>query len=358
LIRPSVHSSITHLSSLRLASVFALVGLFLFAFAAAAQQTAQAAPAAAAPAAAQAAPAQAAPVTAPAQTPSAPAPVVAPLFPKPDPANFTASTPSKDLVNKFIEANLGFDDNNVWEIEAILKTPVEGVSRVFVLIGDKGSKQKPYQFVFYTMPDGKHIIARDDLMPFGDHPFSENRDILMAHAAGPYRGSASKDLEIVEFADFQCPHCKEAQANMDKLAVDFPKARIIYQSLPLPQHSAARGAADYGVCVNKLGGSDAFFTFASAVYDGQDGLATPDGATLTLNSAVTKAGLEPAKVSACASSPETKAAVDASVKLAEDLKISQTPTLMINGRPAPASVPYETLKQIVRYQAKADGVAY
>ncbi|MGP8269656.1 MAG: DsbA family protein [Terracidiphilus sp.] len=348
MIRLLVNRSSIRLSSLRLASIFALVGLFLFVFAAAAQHQAPAAAAAA-----QAAPAQAVP----SQAPSAPAPASAPIFPKPDPANFTASSPSKELVNAFIQANLGFDDNNVWEIEAILKTPVEGVSRVFVLISDKGGKQKPYPFVFYTLPDGKHIIARDDLMPFSEHPFAENRSILQAHADGPYRGSASKDLEIVEFADFQCPHCKEAQPNMDKLAVDYPKARIIYQSLPLPQHSAAMGAAEYGVCVNKLGGSDAFFTFASAVYDGQDGLATADGATLTLNSAVTKAGLDPAKVSACASTPETKAAVDASVKLAQDLKISQTPTLMINGRPAPASVPYETLKQIVRYEAKADGVA-
>ena len=74
-------------------------------------------------------------------------------------------------------------------------------------------------------------------------------------------------------------------------------------------------AAAYGVCVAKLGGSTAFFQFASAVFEGQDGLATADGATLTLNSAVTKAGLDPAKVAACAATPETKAQVDASVKL-------------------------------------------
>ena len=85
--------------------------------------------------------------------------------------------------------------------------------------------------------------------------------------------------------------------------------------------------------MSKLGGSTAFFQFAAAVFDGQDGLATPDGATLTLNSAVTKAGLDPAKVSACAATPEIKAAVDASVKLAEDLGINQMPTLLINGRP-------------------------
>jgi protein-disulfide isomerase len=338
------------MTSARLSSVVALVCLSLFAFVASAQQQAPAAPSPAP--SVQAAPAQAAP----AQAPSAPAPAAAPVFPKPDPANFTASSPTKETVNAFIQANLGFDDNNIWEVEAIVKTPVEGVSRVFVLLGDKAGKQKPYPFVFYAMPDGKHIIARDDLMAFGEHPFAENRAMLMAHANGPYRGSASKDLEIVEFADFQCPHCKEAQPNMEKLAVDFPKARFVFQNYPLPQHSAATGAANYGACVAKLGGNDAFFTFASAVFEGQDGLATADGATLTLNSAVTKAGLDPAKIAACASTPETKAVVDASVKLSQDLKISQTPTLMINGRPAPASVPYETLKQIVQYQAKSDGV--
>jgi protein-disulfide isomerase len=166
-----------------------------------------------------------------------------------------------------------------------------------------------------------------------------------------------KDLEIIEFADFQCPHCKDAQANMDKLAVDFPKARIVFQNYPLPQHPAAASAAAYGVCVAKLGGSDAFFTFAAAVFDGQDGLASADGATLTLNSAVTKAGLDPAKVETCSKSAESTAAVNASVKLAQDLSINQTPTLVINGRQIPANAPYDTIKQIVQFQAKLDGVA-
>ena len=162
---------------------------------------------------------------------------------------------------------------------------------------------------------------------------------------------------MVEFADFQCPHCKEAQANMDKLAVDFPKARIVFQNYPLPQHPAAAGAAAYGVCVAKQGGSDAFFTFASAVFDGQDGLATADGATLTLNSAVTKAGLDPAKIAACATTPATIATVDASVKLAKDLNINQTPTLVVNGRQIPANGSYDTIKQIIQYQVKLDGIA-
>ena len=324
--------------SVRLASVATLAALSLSVFHAAAQQQVPAAPA---------------------QTPSGPAPSTAPVFPKPDPANFTASTPSKDVINAFLQSSWGYDESRIWQVQAILKTSVEGISKVVIVVGDKNGKQKPSALQFFALPDGKHIIAGDDVLPFGEHPFAEYRAVIQQRADGPYRGSASKDLELVEFADFQCPHCKEAQANMDKLAVDFPKARIVFQSYPLRQiHPASMAAAAYGVCVAKQGGSSAFFTFAAAVYDGQDGLNTADGATLTLNSAVTKAGLDPAKIKACSLAPETGAAVEASVKLAQDLNINQTPMLVINGRQVPiGGLAYDTLKQIVEYQIKLDGIA-
>jgi protein-disulfide isomerase len=294
-----------------------------------------------------------------AQAPAAPAPAAQePVFPKPDPANFTATSPTKDDINDFLEASWGYDQNRVWQIEAILKTAAEGVTKVIVYVGDKSGKQKPQGFGFFVLPDGKHIVAGDELVPFGPHPYADYRNELEQHADGPYRGSASKDLELVEFADFQCPHCKEAQANMDKLVADYPKARIVFQNYPLARlHPEAVTAATFGYCVAKEGGSTAFFSFASAVFDGQEGLATPDGATLTLNSAVTKAGLDPTKIAACAKTPEASQSVEASVKLAQDLNVNQTPTLMVNGRQVPANAPYDTLKQVIDYQAKLDGVA-
>jgi protein-disulfide isomerase len=301
----------------------------------------------------------AAPAQAPAQAPAAPAPTPqAPVFDKPSPDNFTASSPTKDEVNSFLKASWGFDENRIWEIEAILKTPVQGVSKVVIEVGDKSGRQKPGAASFFVLPDDKHIIASDEVIPFGANPYADYRTELQQHADGPYRGSAEKDLEIVEFADFQCPHCKEAQANMDKLAADYPKARIVFQNYPLARiHPEAVTAAEYGVCVAKQGGSSAFFNYASAVFDGQEGLSTPDGTSLTLNSAVTKAGLDPVKIAACAKEPETGASVESSVKLAQDLNVIQTPTLMVNGRQIPANAPYETLKQVIDYQAKMDGVA-
>jgi len=295
----------------------------------------------------------------PAAAPPPAAPVAAPpSFPKPDPADFTADTPTKETVNAFMQANLGFDPNGTWQVQAIQKTQLPGINRVVVFVGDKTGKQQPYRFAFLTAPDQKHIIVGDRIIPFGDHPFEEYRTLLQQRANGPYRGSASKDLELVEFADFQCPHCKAAQANMDKLATDFPNARIVFENDPIPSiHPESMLAAEYGACVAKLGGSPAFFQFASAVFEGQEGLATADGATLTLNSAVTKVGLKPADVAACAATPDIKAGIQASMQLAKDLDISSVPTLSINGRQVPANAPYDTLKQIVEYQAKGDGIS-
>jgi protein-disulfide isomerase len=321
--------------SARFASVLALVALSLPVFQAAAQQDVPAAPASAL---------------------SEPAPAAAPVFPKPDPANFTAAAPTKETVNAFLQASWGYDETRIWQVQAILKTPAEGISKVIVFLGDKTGKQKPAALQFYALPGGKHIIVSEDIIPFGEHPYAEYRAQAQKRADGPYRGAASKDLEIIEFADFQCPHCKDAQANMDKLAVDFPKARIVFENYPLPQHPAAVEAAAYGVCVTKQGGSTAFFTFAAAVFEGQDGLMTPDGATLTLNSAVTKAGLDPDKIAACAKTTDVAEQVKVSVKLGQDLNINQTPLLLVNGRQVPASAPYDTIKQVILYQARLDGV--
>ncbi len=336
--------------SVRFLSAVALSVLFASVYKSSAQQHVPPAPAPGTPDVQQA----------PDQT-SAPAPVAptptAPSFPKPDPANFTAPSPTKEVVDGFLRANWGYDDNRMWQVQAVLKTPVDGISKVIVLIGDRSGKEKPQALAFFALPDGKHIITGDQIVEFGENPFADVRDQMKEKADGPYRGSASKDFEMVEFADFQCPHCKEAQANIDKLVADFPKARIVFQNFPIPSiHPQAAIAAAYGLCVSKQGSSSAFFQYASAVFDGQDGLATPDGATLTLNSAVTKAGLDPAKIATCAADPQIKAQVDASVKLGTDAGINQVPTLVINGREIPANVSYDVLKKIVTYQAKSDGI--
>ena len=286
--------------------------------------------------------------------PAQSATVAPPVFPKAEPSDFTADSPTKAQVDAFLQASWGYDTNRVYQVQRITKTVVPGITNVVVLVGEKGRKETG-ALQFFALADGKHIITSNEILPFGDHPYAENRETLIKRADGPSHGAAGKDLEIVEFADFQCPHCKDAEPTIQKLVTEYPNAHFVFEMLPLPQHPQAFHAATYGLCVAKLGGDKAFFDFSTAVFDGQAGLSTDEGATLTLNSAVTKAGQDPDKVAACAKTPETKAAVEAGVKLAQDLNITQTPSLAINGRIIPVGgVSYDVLKQMITYHVAND----
>jgi protein-disulfide isomerase len=274
------------------------------------------------------------------------------------PANlkfFTASSPTVDTVNSFLKSLWGYDSNRIWRVEAIQATVAPNVSKVVVFVADKTSNSKPTATAFFVTPDGKHAIAGDAVIPFGATPFADSRKILEEHADGATRGATSKNLLLVEFADLQSPRSKEAQTAMDQLAKDFPNARIVFQSIPTANgHPFALKAAAYGYCVQKQK-NDAFFLYAAAVIDGQAAL-TPETGDTTLKAAVTKAGLDPAAVDACAATQATKDQVTASVKLAEQVGVEQTPTLSVNGHMLPLSqVPYDTLKKVVAYQATLDG---
>jgi len=278
-------------------------------------------------------------------------------FPAVNPKFFTASSPTVDTVNAFLKTLWGFDPNRIWRVEAIQTTAAPNVTKVVVFVSDKSPNAKVQPTAFFVTPDGKHAVAGEAVVPFGATPFADNRKLLEEHADGATRGAASKNLLLVEFTDLQCPHCKEAQTTMDQLSKDFPNARIVAQSLPLVEvHPFAFKAAAYGYCVEKQK-NDAFFPYAAAVYDAQAAL-TPETGDQTLKSAVTKAGLDAAAVDACAGTQAIKDEVTASIKLADQVGVEQTPMLSVNGHLLPLTgVPYETLKKIIAYQASLDGVS-
>jgi protein-disulfide isomerase len=291
------------------------------------------------------------------EAPNAPGAPATLTFPPPDPHNFTADKPTAPEVEAFLKATWGYDPNLVWQVEGITKTQVAGVSKVSIAIGQKDKPAQAGALTFFTLPDGNHIISGDELVAFGAQPFEATRKIIQAEANGPARGSASKDLMLVEFADFQCPHCKDAQPTVQRLMQDFPNARFVYESFPLPQHSEAPKAAAYGVCVQKAAGDAAFFKYADEVFAHQDGL-TPEASDATLKDIVTKLGLDPAKIAACSTSPVGVDGVKTSLDLSHKLEVRETPTLFVNGRALPiGGIQYEQLKNIISYQAAMDGVA-
>jgi protein-disulfide isomerase len=289
--------------------------------------------------------------------PKAAAPVVAQVtFPPANPKNFTADSPTADTVNSFLKSLWGYDPNRLWSVAAVLKTSAPGVAKVVVYVAEKGQPGDPKTTVFFTTPDGKHAIA-DSVIDFGATPFAENRKTLQAGATGPARGAAGKELLLVEFADLQCPHCKDAQDTIDHLAKDFPEARIVFENFPLVDlHPYAMQSAAEGLCVRKAKGDAAFFTYATAVYEKQASL-TPELAEATLAAAATAAGADPKAAATCAATPAARADVTASLELGKSIGVDQTPMLYVNGRALPiTAVPYETLKQIIAFQAAQDGI--
>jgi protein-disulfide isomerase len=242
---------------------------------------------------------------------------------------------------------------------AIMPTPAPGVTKVVVYITTKAPDAKPQGTTFFITPDGKHAIGEGaGVVPFGAAPFAETRDLLRAKADGAFRGAASKDLELVEFADLQCPHCKEAQPTMDQIVKDFPNAHVVFQLFPLIDiHPSAFKAAAFGVCAQKIS-SDAFFKYAGGVFETQEGL-TPATDDTLLKAAAKRAGLDSDAIAACAATAATKDIVNADIKLADDAGVGETPLLSVNGRmiPLTGGITYDQIKQLIQFQATLDGVS-
>jgi protein-disulfide isomerase len=265
--------------------------------------------------------------------------------------------PTRDTVDAFLKAQIGFDPTRIWQVNAIRKTIAPGYSEVTVVIAATGSTEQPRGFRLLVTPDQKFAIQDSTLVPFGAHPFADARALLEKQADGPARGAASKDLLIVEFSDLECPHCKAAEPIMENVVRDYPRARVVYQNLPLAKiHPWAHKAAAYGVCVAQQS-NDLFFKFVTNVFASQE-QTTESNVDDMLKAAATKAGADADKAAACAVTPAALAKVDASVQLATDLGVSSTPTLFINGRQVTLgpNVTYEVLQQLIGYQAELDGI--
>lgn len=258
-----------------------------------------------------------------------------------------AKLPDPATVKAFYERMFGFQPNIAFKVAEIKWSPAPGIAEVTSLVNTPEGQQTTK---LYVTADGKHAIS-GDMIPFGADPYAENRDLLK-QAFGPVRGSATPDVTLVEFADLECPACKAAQPVIDKLLSETPNARLIFQSFPLEQlHPWALEAASYLDCLSRTDNQEAL-TFIEAVYTHQSEI-TKENATEKLKGYVQLAKGDPAKVAACAATPETKARIEKGTELGRKLQITGTPTLFVNGRPINnlGGVPPDVLKSIVDFEA-------
>lgn len=86
-------------------------------------------------------------------------------------------------------------------------------------------------------------------------------------AAGQVIGPASPRVRIVEFADYQCPFCADAQAVLDSLMERYPgEVGVLYRHYPLSIHDSAHAAARAAECAGTVGAFERFhrYVFSNA----------------------------------------------------------------------------------------------
>jgi protein-disulfide isomerase len=164
-------------------------------------------------------------------------------------------------------------------------------------------------------------------------------------------------VTIVEFGDLECPACKAAQPNLNKLLQEEPKVKLIFQNFPLETvHKWSMLGAKYVDCIGR-DSNDTVFKFINTVYEHQ-GEITPENAESMLKGYAKESGANPDATAACVAKPETEKHVRESLALGTTLGVNSTPTFFINGRKVIGfgnSTPYEVVKAIVDYNLSNAG---
>jgi protein-disulfide isomerase len=256
--------------------------------------------------------------------------------------------PSEATVNEFLKHMFGWNQNLSWHVASIKPSEAPSIAEVTVVFNTP--EGQAVQRIYVT-PD-EHYAFSGDLVPFGADPFAEARNILK-NTTGPEHGPKDATVTIVEFGDLECPACKKAQENLNKLMSEEPKAKLIFQNFPLVQiHPWALRGAKYLDCLAR-DSNDAVWKFIATTYEHQTDV-TEQNAEEKLKEFVKAAGGDPAMVSACAAKPETEKRVRESIALGEKLNVNSTPTFFINGRKVSGFVntPYDAAKAMVDYEIK------
>jgi protein-disulfide isomerase len=275
-----------------------------------------------------------------------------------------AAAPTQATVEAYFKRMFGYDPNLQVRVVNIGLSPIPDIYDVAAIFITPEGQQAVH---WYVSKDQKHAIA-GDILPFGAEPFAHERQELDKSAFGPTKGPEDAKLLIVEFADLECPSCKDAAPIMEKLRTDFPQARFVFQSFPLAQlHPWAVRASSYLDCLAHSN-QDQAFTFIDAVFTHQKdietavrktdaaGKATIDDAAVTerLRHYAEMAGADPAKTQTCAESPATAERITRSQLLGQSIAVTGTPTLFINGRrvSSPGAAQYEALKAVTAFEAE------
>ncbi len=139
-------------------------------------------------------------------------------------------------------------------------------------------------------------------------------------------GEPNAAVTVLEVSDFQCPFCKKFAASMHELQQKYGRdLQVVYVNYPLTQiHPYARPAAIAAECAARAG---VFGAYHDRLFALQDSLRTVDWTTVAREVGIA----DTAAFRTCLTSEYVLGRLRADSTVAEQLKISGTPTVWVNG---------------------------
>jgi protein-disulfide isomerase len=155
--------------------------------------------------------------------------------------------------------------------------------------------------------------------------YDPSRVVSVPLDGSPVKGPADAPVTVVEFADMECPSCREAQPGIDAVfAAHAGKVRLVLKMYPLPMHPHAEAAARAAFAAERQG---KLWEMEHALLDGQQHLEPGD-----IEGYARKLGLDVARFRADLSSPLVAAKMARDKQLVDSLKLYFTPAFYVNGR--------------------------
>lgn len=187
--------------------------------------------------------------------------------------------------------------------------------------------------------------SKFDADGFRKYQATERRQVDTA--SDPFHGGADARLTIVEFSDFQCPHCRKAHVVLQTVLTGYgDRIKFVFKNLPLEFHHSSRALAQLGEAAHRQG---KFWPVHDLVFDRQAEFKDRETAvgSKELNQFARDAGLDMARLEKDFADPATAAAVEADLQEARRLNIQSTPVFLFNGLLIRGLPPPAILRRII-----------
>jgi protein-disulfide isomerase len=145
-------------------------------------------------------------------------------------------------------------------------------------------------------------------------------------AGAPARGRADAPVTLVEFADFECPHCAHGFEQVEEIKKTHgDQVRYVFRNFPLPSHEHALKAAEAGLAAAAQG---RFFEIATLMFRNQNALDIP-----SLKRYAAEAGCDPARFAADLDSGRFGTVALLERREGDRVGVAGTPSFFVNGVP-------------------------